>query len=154
MPSRRQAARALRRLALARFPELPARRDGRARADQDAVSVAKQKLAALPSVGDGDQVPVPFRYEPDPPFELHKADMTGARHTKVALDSLRALEPVVQRAKVAKRIEQAGAYSKIPWVLRTGGENYIADGHHRLAADALLGKRRARVNLLNIGDGE
>lgn len=152
----RQAARAAARLQRAIVRQASAaRRGGKDRADQDAVSLAMQRLAAMPSVGDdGKDVPVPFRYEAAPPFKVRDVDMVGATHAKIPLRGVVALEPVVRRKQVEKDIKRAGAYNRIPWVVKHNGTHYVIDGTHRLTADALLGKDQARVNVVAIGRGE
>lgn len=118
--------------------------------DADAVSVAMEKLAALPDAGGKKgYVAVPFPVTPEPPFALREADWHGSKHTTVDIADLNALEPLVKRAKVARMIQEAGDYSKIPRVCRNGGEDYIVNGHHRLTADYLLGMTKAAVNLLD-----
>lgn len=115
----------------------------------DNISIALQKLAAL---GDGDEVPVPFRFKNDRPFKLTQADMDDATTETVPLDKLIALEEDVKRKRVEQCIKRKGPgkqhMQQKPWLVCYQGKYYILDGHHRLTAMDLLGVDKVKAHVV------
>lgn len=130
-------------------PGDPVARGPQDRPDGDAVAAAMQRLAALPNVGGTKRrIAVPFPFTATEPYRVTDADFAGARHTRVDVGNLTATEPTVKRKKVAKFIQQDGAYSKLPRVVRVGATDYLTNGHHRATAAALLGLTKLPANVL------
>lgn len=67
---------------------------------------------------------------------------------EVNLSDLVAMQDRVDPAKV-KAIADAGG-GKLPVVVGMGGKHYIADGHHRLAAQWLAGQDKAKVKFKDL----
>lgn len=115
-------------------------------------AVNKRQLHA----NDADTAKSPFPYDPNalgnlrpdqvPRFFGALTDADKLPTKDVRLNSLTAMQDRVDPKKV-KDIADAGGGEggKPPVVVRHGGKNYIADGHHRLAADWLAGKDKATV---------
>lgn len=121
------------------------------RPDGDAVAAAMQRLAAMPNVGGkNNRIAVPLPFAATEPYRVTDADFAGARHTRVDVAGLTATEPTVKRKKVAKFIQQDGAYSKLPRVVRVGDRDYLTNGHHRATAAVLLGLTKLPANVLTL----
>jgi hypothetical protein len=104
---------------------------------------------------DVDTSKAPFMYDPHflgslrpdqvPRFYGALTDSEKLPRKTVNLHELHATQDRVLTAKV-EAIRRAGAPAgKLPVVVRHQGKQYIADGHHRLAADWLSGERQADV---------
>ncbi len=72
----------------------------------------------------------------------HRDDLPKA---KVPMDSLVAIQDRINPADVARDEEEPP--TQRPTIVRHNGVNYIADGHDRLSARLLGGKKNARVRL-------
>ena len=75
----------------------------------------------------------------------HRDDLPKA---KVPMDSLVAIQDRVNPADVARDEEEPP--TQRPTIVRLHGTNYIADGHDRLSARLLAGKKNAKVRLHDI----
>jgi hypothetical protein len=68
----------------------------------------------------------------------------------VPLDSLTAVQNRVDTAKTQAWADGSIKSDKLPVVVRAGGRNLIADGHHRLAGAWLRGDTSARVKFKDL----
>jgi hypothetical protein len=103
---------------------------------------------------DGATAKSPFVYDPNALGSLRPDQvprffgaLTGGDKLptkEVKLDDLHAMQDRVDPAKV-KAIAEHGTGGKQAVVVQHNGKHYIADGHHRLAADWLAGKETATV---------
>lgn len=118
--------------------------------------VAKRNLQ--PNV-DGATAKSPFVYDPNalgslrpdqvPRFFGALTDGEKLPSKEVKLDDLHAMQDRVDPVKVAA-IGEHGTGGKLAVVVRHNGKHYIADGHHRLAADWLAGKDTADVRFKDL----
>jgi hypothetical protein len=109
---------------------------------------------ALQPNGDGATAKSPFLYDPNvlgslrpdqvPRFYGAITDSDKLPTKELKLDELYSTQDRVDPGKV-KAIAENGAGGKNAVVVRHNGKHYIADGHHRLAADWLAGKESATV---------
>lgn len=117
---------------------------------------AHKKLAALPKVGeehwdDGTHVvwhesPFPFRRKPSLPSKLHDT----AQVRSVPLSGIHGSQTRVTARGVAKHLD-AKPKGNLPLVYREhDGSHTIGDGHHRLLAAHLLGKKKVRVRVVDV----
>lgn len=114
-------------------------------------AVAKR---ALQPNGDSATAKSPFLYDPNalgslrpdqvPRFFGALTDADKLPTKDVKLEDLHAMQDRVDPAKV-KAIGEHGTGGKRAVVVRHNDKHYIADGHHRLAADWLAGKDTAEV---------
>jgi hypothetical protein len=121
-------------------------------------TVAKRQLHPH----DDTMAKTPFLYDvnslgslrPDqvPRFFGALTDSDKLPDAEVKLSDLHAMQDRVDPAKVeAMRGKDLSAVKK-PVVVRMNDRHYIADGHHRLAADWLDGKETAQVKLKDLSD--
>ena len=104
---------------------------------------------------------VPFPYDeaalgglrPDqvPRFLGALTDQDQLPMKTVGLDTLTAIQNRVDTGKVTSMAADRGTQGKPPVVVRHGNKNYIADGHHRLAAAWLRGDQSAEVRFKDLG---
>jgi len=109
---------------------------------------------------DANTAKTPFQYDqhalgdlrPDqvPRFFGALTDPDTLEETEVPLAGLYAMQNRIDPAKVDS-IRASGGVADLPTVVRYNGKNYIADGHHRLAAAWLDGAETAKVRMKNIG---
>lgn len=102
----------------------------------------------------------PFQYDshalgdlrPDqvPRFFGALTDPDSLEETEIPLAGLYAMQNRIDPTKV-DAIRASGGGNGTPIVVRYNGKNYIADGHHRLAAAWLDGDETAMVKIKNIG---
>lgn len=114
-------------------------------------SVAKRELQPN---ADGETAKSPFLYDPNalgslrpdqvPRFFGALTDSDKLPTKEVKLDELHAMQDRVDPKKVEAIRANAGA-GKPPVVVSHNGKNYIADGHHRLAASWLDGSDKIIV---------
>lgn len=91
--------------------------------------------------------PFPRERKPIVPSGMHREGRVGT----VDLDSLIGTQDRVTQHGVDKYMSDPG--NDLPLVYRSSsGKDYVADGHHRLAAAYLSGKRRVKANIVDIGD--
>lgn len=95
------------------------------------------------------------------PVGSYRVPKTGAgKVVRVPLHSLSATQPDVDPEDVKRHVvdpqlavrnprkaRRGEGDTSMPVVLKKGGKLYVADGHHRLAARKLQGKKHARVRL-------
>jgi len=92
--------------------------------------------------------PFPHERKPIVPVRMHR----DARVGTVDLDKLIGTQRRVTQHGVDKYMS-APTSGELPIVYRSSsGKDYVADGHHRLVAAYLSGKRRAKANIVDIGD--
>ncbi len=92
--------------------------------------------------------PFPFERKPAVPTSMHR----DTRVATVDLDQLIGTQRRVTQRGV-KMHASTDPDGDLPLVYQSSrGRLYIADGHHRLAAQYLRGRTRARVNIVDIGD--
>lgn len=104
---------------------------------------------------DAQTAKSPFLYDPNalsslrpdqvPRFFGALTDRGQLPVKEVKLSDLHAMQDRVDPVKVAA-IGTNGAGGKLGVVVQHNGRQYVADGHHRLAADWLAGKDTARVH--------
>lgn len=112
---------------------------------------AKKRLQAVPDLdGKKGQLSVPFPLADNKPFDLDGADLRGAQHKKIKIDTLVATQKSVGRKKVQRYMKQKGEFSSIPTLVKINDTHYIANGHHRCTADFFLGKKNVRANVMDI----
>lgn len=114
-------------------------------------------------IGAGDAVAHGFPTSDTPPFD-QGADLSpqveSARVERVPIKGLIATQHAVRRDGVRNFLENpgivrtgqrslSGQLEDLPVVVRAGGSNYIADGHHRLAARMLLGHETAMARVID-----
>lgn len=75
-------------------------------------------------------------------------DIDGQEDRTVRLNTLVAMQDRVNHGKVEEM--RASDRARPPLVVRMGGKNYIADGHHRLAAAWLNGATTADVKFIDL----
>lgn len=127
-----------------------------AEAKNDDSAVTKRDLKPN---GDGATAKSPFVYDPNALGSLRPDQVPrffgaltdgGKLPTKeVKLDELTAMQDRVDPKKI-EAIGEHGTGGKAAVVVRHNGKNYIADGHHRLAADWLGGKDSAEVRFKDL----
>lgn len=121
----------------------------------DEVKAAAVAKRALHANTDGATAKSPFDYDPNalstlrpdqvPRFLGALTDGTKLPTKTVNLADLHAMQDRVDPKKVAA-IADSGTEGKLAVVVSHNGKDYIADGHHRLAADWLGGKDTAEVH--------
>lgn len=130
--------------------------DENAVAKQDDINAALQ-LYALDDGEDGmAKTPFPWdqnamsnlRPDQTPRFLAALTDTDRLPVKTISLNSLVALQNRVDPDKVQSMIDNEP--DKIPVVVRFNGRNVIADGHHRLAAHLLTGRKTAPVRFADL----
>lgn len=121
-------------------------------------SFAKRQLQP----NDADTAKSPFLYDvnamgnlrPDqvPRFFGALTDSGKLPDAEVALSDLHAMQDRVDPKKVEAMRGKDVSATKKPVVVKMNGKHYIADGHHRLAADWLDGKEMAQVKIKDLSD--
>lgn len=110
---------------------------------------------------DKNTAKTPFDYDPHalgdlrpdqvPRFFGALTDPDGLEETEIPLAGLYAMQNRIDPAKVDSIRATPPKDAGLPIVVRYNGKNYIADGHHRLAAAWLDGAEKAKVKIKNIG---
>jgi hypothetical protein len=130
------------------------------------VEAALRRADALPRLADfprQDRVPHPWPVESSRAYggKVSREQALEAPVEDVPLDRLLGVQRGVDRQKLRGYIEHGGdapqgkesdsGYPRdLPIVVRTGGELYVHDGHHRLTAHALLGDKTAKARVVDI----
>lgn len=116
---------------------------------------ALSRLATLPNPNDPELDPSKYVQSFWATVEVPTIDPSvwdSARAEVLPLDSLTGTDVALKRKKVAKHIESLGQaltpYKSLPLVIQQGDKFVIIDGHHRLAAQWLLGMEQAPVWLV------
>jgi hypothetical protein len=127
---------------------------GKARPFKAIIAESKVEKRELKPNGDAATAKSPFLYDPNalgslrpdqvPRFFGALTDSDKLPTKEVKLDELHAMQDRVDPVKV-EAIGEHAAGGKLAVVVRHNGKHYIADGHHRLAADWLAGKDSATV---------
>jgi len=123
------------------------------------VDQALDILKRLPEADKPGEVAVTMPVEEKPPYTPVAADLQGAKPKTVKLRKLIATRDTVKRNRVEhyiKNPDEAGSLWKVggglpldkPYVVKSGGQLYIHDGHHRLMARQLLGVDKTEVYLI------
>lgn len=109
---------------------------------------------------DADTAKSPFLYDPNalgslrpdqvPRFFGALTDSNKLPEAEVDLGDLHAMQDRVDPKKVAAIGELSEQPKKLPVVVQHNGKQYIADGHHRLAAQWLAGETKAKVRLKDL----
>lgn len=109
---------------------------------------------------DEETAKTPFVYDvnalgslrPDqvPRFFGALTDSNKLPEAEVPMDSLVAMQDRVDPKKVEAIRSSDSAGGKLPVVVQHNGKNYIADGHHRLAAQWLDGEEKAKVRVKDL----
>lgn len=89
-----------------------------------------------------------FRPDQVPRFFGALTDQDKLDEKEVPLSSLTAMQDRVDPKKVAAMTDAKPG--KLPLVVQHNGRNYIADGHHRLAAQWLAGETKAKVKIKDL----
>jgi len=121
----------------------------------DEIKAAAVAKRALQPNTHGSTAKSPFPYDPNalatlrpdqvPRFFGALTDKAKLPVKTVQLKDLHSMQDRVDPAKV-KAIGEHGTGGNLAVVVRHDGREYIADGHHRLAADWLAGKTEAEVH--------
>jgi broad specificity phosphatase PhoE len=123
--------------------------------DDDGINVA---LHLYPLDGDSSMAKTPFPWAQDaladlrsdqaPRFLAALTDQDDLPVKTISLNSLVAIQNRVDPDKVQSMADNEP--DKLPVVVRFNGRNIIADGHHRLAAHLLTGRKTAPVRFADL----
>lgn len=130
-------------------------------ARRDDVESASDELDSFPVVRDNGRVLHPFPvasegYQGAYEQEDIREAIRSAPTREVALDSLHAIQESVWPQWVRNYFDAEAAPARghrtaeQPVVLERAGVRYIYDGHHRLTAKKLLGRRSAEVKYVDL----
>lgn len=93
----------------------------------------------------GSEIAPPFAVRAEGVEGLPSTLPEGAKIATVELDDLIATQPTLNVKTLGSKLSNAEG---TPYVLQRGGEQFILDGHHRLAQRLINGQTKARVRLL------
>jgi hypothetical protein len=117
-------------------------------------------------IGSGDTIAHGFKVADTVPFSLNRemtSEVEKAPVQSVELKGLLATQPWVKRSQVRAFIENpglvmhgqrsmSGTLEDLPVIVQHGGQRFIQDGHHRLAAKRLAGQTVTMARVVDLGD--
>lgn len=87
-------------------------------------------------------------------YHLEDNEKAKSRRVRISLDGIGKGQPTAQRSGIQRAIDIAhekdtGKSENIPFVVKENGVYYVQDGHHRICAHLLAGRKSMIVNCVD-----